>query len=467
MDVASRVTLVDGYSRASQARSSQNEKKHSKVTMLAQAPPKVGDVIDGRYALNRLLGEGAEGMVFEAVQLFTDQRVAIKVLRLGTSPSDIEQQRARLRCEARVLGKLRHPNVVSILDANLAANSPFLVLELLEGRTLDGLIAARGRLEVVEAVNVLLQVGAAVAFAHKCGVMHRDVKPSNVIVAIDQVVGERVKLVDFGTSKCTDRDGLVTAVGALVGTPAYMAPEQLMACPDIDARVDVYSLGAVLFECLTGRVVHEGNYAQIVRAAFSGESPSIAALSPTLSPALARVVQRAISHDREQRQATVAQLIEELRLACPEATGKTTFLRRQDDAARRRFARAPFSGPAHLVLAGGAIDGQVQDVSEGGMLFLALSACDVDQRGEIRFTLPIEGLVATCPVHVRWVRGAERVGDDRPRIMGLEFIDAPDELRRSIGRYVALMSGVETPVRIDGRPKSHHPSTNADASRRP
>ncbi|HEY2366618.1 MAG TPA: serine/threonine-protein kinase, partial [Polyangiaceae bacterium] len=279
-------------------------------------------MLDGRYELRRVLGQGAEGTVFEAVHRFTGQRVAVKVaacqLLEGT-----DWKKVRLLREARALGQMRHPNIVTTTDAGVADGFPFVALELLEGRSLEGLLMTRGRFAIADAVAAALQVCEALKSAHSVGVLHRDVKPANVIV-VREGERERVKLVDFGTSKPTDPGAeKLTAAGALVGTPSYMAPEQLMA-QDVDEGADIYAVGAMLFECLTGAVPYEGAYPRVLMAACSAEPPpSVRLVRPQIEASLEGVIGKALAKKRHERFATVAELAIALRRACPQIDGFT------------------------------------------------------------------------------------------------------------------------------------------------
>jgi serine/threonine protein kinase len=399
----------------------------------------LGDVVDGRYELRRLLGSGAEGIVFEAVHRFTAQRLAIKISSPSRGDTQGRQRRARMLREATVLGRLRHPNIVAVFDARIEGDPSFLVLELLEGRTLESLLAARGTLEPTEAVRAILPACHALSFAHQRKALHRDLKPSNILVAQDAVVGETVKIVDFGASLVEEEPGQakLTATDAIVGTPSYMAPEQLVGEADLDNRVDVYSIGAVLFECISGRLVRPGNYKQILHSTYTAPPPLLRDHAPSVSPALARVVQRAISTDRNERQASASLLADELRLACPDAIGRTTLLESHAAESRRRFLRANYASPVRVIAADGTtIDGRSQDISESGMLFQGARVGAPGDVVVVRFSLPVEGKVASCRAHVRWVSGA-----GRPlQVMGLEFADIATNVRASIARYVALMA---------------------------
>ena len=234
---------------------------------------KVGDVVGDRYELRRELGQGAGGMVFEALHRFTHRSTAVKVVSPDVPRSLVAEQNARLIREARALAAVRHPGIVEVLDGGvLPDGSPFIVLEMLDGRTLEGLIAARGKLSREDAVAVGLQLCDSLDALHRAGVVHRDLKPGNVFVVRDRDGIERLKLLDFGIAqvKGTEQDKL-TGIGALIGTPAYMSPEQLLAI-DVDHRADVYALGVTLFECLTGRLPYEGNYQAVLLQANNFQS---------------------------------------------------------------------------------------------------------------------------------------------------------------------------------------------------
>jgi serine/threonine protein kinase len=404
------------------------------------------DLIDGRYHLKRLLGHGAEGLVYEAAHRYTGQRVALKI----GAPAAGAEQRARMLREARVLGSIRHPGVVMIHDAGEASTAPYrgpyLALELLEGRTVEGLLAARGTLAPVDAVSLVIQACEAVAAAHRVGVVHRDLKPSNMIVVRGPVAAEQsdqLKLFDFGVSKDGRQEGSkLTGAGMPVGTPAYMSPEQLLADESVDERADVWAFGAILFEAVTGRVPFTGNYPAILRAVCNDDpAPMARDLCEELAPALNAVIARAMSKDRQRRPASVMDLVDQLRSACPQATGRISLLGGPGPATtRRRFVRAEYNTPARLTLADGSeLDGRTEDISEGGLLFVAREPRQPGQLTRIRFALPIVGKVVTCDAQLRWVRAARAHQPEGPRAFGLEFVDLDLGVARTIDRFVSLM----------------------------
>lgn len=211
----------------------------------------------GRYRIVRLIGEGGMGAVYEAIHPGLKKRVAVKVLL----PRIAESQEARVRFlrEGEAASRINHPHVVSVFDVGEDDGAPYLVMEYLEGQTLDVFLAARGALELVEAAALFLPIMAAVASGHECGVVHRDLKPQNIFVAQGRW-GELVpKVLDFGVSKLIDHDGPpVTRTQTMLGTACYMSPEQARGARHVEARSDQFALGLILYEMLTGRRAYRG-----------------------------------------------------------------------------------------------------------------------------------------------------------------------------------------------------------------
>jgi serine/threonine protein kinase len=344
----------------------------------------------------------------------------------------------RLLREAHGLSELRHPGIVNVLDAGITTDgAAYLAMELLEGKTVDALVSARGRLPLVDALIATIELCETVATAHARGVLHRDIKPSNVFVVRAPNEGERTKLLDFGTSKAAPIvDTKLTDEGSVVGTPAYMAPEQLMAAGDLDARADVYSLGALLYECLAGRTVYPGNYAAVVRAAYSTD-PVPAMRAPGVDAALEQVIVKALAKDRASRYASTTELADALRPFVP-AGAVLRLLQSAADTQRRRHERAPFLAPVSLRdkdQQAAPIDGRCEDISESGMLFLSRDECVASREYELRFGAPVSGRVTSFRARAQWVRARPAGG----WAVGLEFIDPPKELVNDISVFVRLM----------------------------
>jgi serine/threonine-protein kinase len=205
----------------------------------------------GNYQITEELGRGGMAVVYRAYQPSLNRHVAIKVLppQLSFDPQFVE----RFQREARAAARLRHPNIVVIHDVGEQDGNYYIVMEYLEGRTLNQLIEQEGPLSPQRAAHIIDQVAAALDYAHQQGVVHRDVKPANIFVGKD----DRVTLTDFGIAKAATDAEQLTRTGMLMGTPEYMAPEQAEGS-NVDHRTDLYSLGIVLYQMLVGRVPFRG-----------------------------------------------------------------------------------------------------------------------------------------------------------------------------------------------------------------
>jgi serine/threonine-protein kinase len=262
-------------------------------------------VLGGKYTVVRKLGEGAMGVVYEATHVRLRQRLAVKVLRPDLQ--DQEELLARFEREARITAQLRSIHTARVVDVDTTdAGAPYLVMEYLEGRDLAAELYETGGLAVPEAVDIALQIASAMQEAHENGVVHRDIKPANLFVC--RAGGRRVmKVLDFGVSDDGDREGRITH-GDGVGTPCYAAPEQLLDAAMADARSDVYSLGSVLYEMLSGRPPFEGSATLVVARVLSQPRPPLGRLRQGLPPGLERIVMKAIERDPDARFPTMLAL---------------------------------------------------------------------------------------------------------------------------------------------------------------
>jgi serine/threonine protein kinase len=262
----------------------------------------------GVYRIVRLLGEGGMGAVYEARQEPLERRVALKTLHADHAKS--KEFIARFFNEAKVLSRLEHPSLVQVSDFGHAADgTAYLVMEYLRGQSLGGRIrdlSERGeRLPVETALHVCVQVADVLAMAHEQGIVHRDLKPENLMLVGDPVApgGERVKVLDFGIAKLTDdRGGVKTATDQVMGTPAYMSPEQCAGAGGVDAQTDVYALGCVLYELLAGRTpfVADGPGRLIGMHLFQ-EPPTLLSVAPQVPTEIAELVHRMLRKDKTQR----------------------------------------------------------------------------------------------------------------------------------------------------------------------
>lgn len=279
----------------------------------------LGQVLDGRYRVLRPLDRGGMGTVFVGQQLNVDRPVAIKVMH--TDDALDQKMVARFRSEAQIISTLRHPNTLKLIDSGtLPDGRLYLVTELLSGEPLSRVLK-RGPLSVSRTLELLRAICLSLAEAHARGVIHRDLKPGNIF--LEQVGAEEVvKVLDFGIAKVSaapGRDGHETARGTLMGTPAYLSPEQAYGRP-VDPRTDLYSLGVVAYQCLTGKLPFGGEPISQIAAHAEDPPPSfkaIGALQVVPAPVEA-LVMRLLSKDPAARPSSAAALAEELEaLATP------------------------------------------------------------------------------------------------------------------------------------------------------
>ena len=260
----------------------------------------VGSVIGGRYRLLRQVGEGAMAAIWEAEHMTLGRSVAVKFLHtVGPPQSDASQRFVR---EARVAAAIKHRNVVDIIDFGLTDGDhrPFMVMELLEGQTLNDYLATRGRLSVPDAARLVSDVLRGLAAVHDAGIVHRDLKPDNIFLVRDED-GPFPKLLDFGLSRRVGR-GDMTAEGIILGTPDYMSPEQAQGQRHIDARTDIYSMGVIFYELVTGQMPFDGSsLAELLSRVVDGKYVPLTDRFPDAPPLLVDILERAMHKDRARR----------------------------------------------------------------------------------------------------------------------------------------------------------------------
>jgi eukaryotic-like serine/threonine-protein kinase len=250
----------------------------------------VGRVIADRYKILALLGEGGMGAVYVAEHLPVGRKVAVK--RLHPELASDEKAIARLQREARAAGATGHEHVVEILDLGFADDgAPFLVMEYLRGRSLAQQLREEPRLEPIRACRLAGQVLCALEAVHARGIVHRDLKPDNIILTRRRGDPEFVKVVDFGISKVRPDEGEatmhLTRTGVMLGTPYYMSPEQARGMKALDHRLDLFALGVILYEALSGQLPFSGeNYHQLLQSILTGRHEPLSTFAPALPPAL-------------------------------------------------------------------------------------------------------------------------------------------------------------------------------------
>jgi serine/threonine-protein kinase len=261
----------------------------------------------GRYQIVRLVGEGGMGAVYEASDSRLCRKVALKVL--SSSLKGKHKAAKRFTIEAQAAARLVHPNVVRVYDFDVACDVPYLAMEFLEGRTLAGAIAA-GPLDGTRVADIMLGVCAGVYAAHQAGIVHRDLKPSNIFLSVDWDGREKARVLDFGISKVGGISSSdLTQTGDIVGTSQYLSPEQATGQRHVTERSDQYSLGVVMYECLTQRTPQQGlAMYDLLRAVAEGRYPRLAELRPDLPSTFAAIVARAMSLRPQERFSSVYEL---------------------------------------------------------------------------------------------------------------------------------------------------------------
>jgi serine/threonine-protein kinase len=282
--------------------------KHAAVTL----PP--GTLLAGKFRIERRLGAGAMGAVYAIVHEFTHHRRALKLLH--PEARLVPDLVSRFLDEASAAGRVGNAHLVETFDAGvLPTGEPYVVMELLEGETLGALLKRERPLSVERSAEIVAQAAQGIDAANRAGIIHRDLKPENLFVTATPT-GPFVKVLDFGVSKFTTASGIslhATQTGALYGSPAYMSPEQLRADSDVDARVDVFGLGVVLFESLTGALPYDAPDLLALRArVLTGRPTRIETLRPEVPRELAKVVHRAIAQRRDERFASAREFAEAL-----------------------------------------------------------------------------------------------------------------------------------------------------------
>ncbi|MFO0557995.1 MAG: serine/threonine-protein kinase [Polyangiales bacterium] len=265
-----------------------------------------GTVLVGKFSITRAIGRGGMGTVYEGQQIALRRRVAIKTLNPELARS--KDLHARFVREGELAARIRHPNVIEVIDVGEHEATPFLVLEFLEGEDLSQRLGRLGRLSVNECADLLLPVCAAIATAHEMGVVHRDLKPENIFLLTPARGPVIPKVVDFGISKLVDgatrtpSNIKLTAEGAILGTPLYLAPEVAGGAQQLDAKSDQYTFGVILYECVTGRrPFNASNLADLVGQILLGRCERPGALVEGLDPDFEAVIVRAMSKEKSAR----------------------------------------------------------------------------------------------------------------------------------------------------------------------
>lgn len=263
----------------------------------------------GRYELLAEIGQGAMGVVYKAIDPLIDRTVAIKTINLNLSKEELADFEERFNREAKTAGRLNHPNIVTIYDVGRSGHIAFMAMEYLEGRELKDIIASGETLPLDRAAEIIAQVADGLAFAHENGTVHRDIKPANIMV----LSNGSVKITDFGIAKMSSSSR--TQIGIVLGSPKYMSPEQIVGKP-VDGRSDIFSLGAVLYELVTGKSAFGGedNTLTTIMYRVLNEMPQLpGSINPSIPGAFDYIIARALAKEPDKRYQSAREMANDLR----------------------------------------------------------------------------------------------------------------------------------------------------------
>lgn len=309
-------------------------------------PSPAGALFAQRFEIEKQIGSGGMSFVYAALDRERDQRVALKVIRLPEKKRELGLE--RFRRETETLQRLVHPGVVAIYDCGVDGGvTPWISMELLEGETLREKVERLGALELDALLPIIETTSEALQLAHSKGVVHRDLKPDNLYLPRNRD-DSRVKIIDFGLSLSTDAKKL-TQTGSVVGTPRYMAPEQIMSAHSTDPRVDVYSLGVIAYEALAGKSPFvASDHGQLLGAIIQGRMEPLGALRPDLPDDIVRVIERATAPEPGDRYESPVAFAEALRKAADGRPVTYREIRRPDRSSRPSYPSSP-SSPGTLL----------------------------------------------------------------------------------------------------------------------
>lgn len=276
----------------------------------------------GRYKILDVVGRGAMGVVYKAIDPAIDRVVAIKTISLSLTNDDLAEYEARFQQEVKAAGRFNHPNIVTIYDVGRTEQLAYMAMEFLDGRELKDLLASGERLDIDMTVELMLQVADGLAFAHERDIVHRDIKPSNIMV-INLPSGVLAKITDFGIARMP-ASAVRTQTGVVLGSPRYMSPEQVVG-KQLDHRSDIFSLGVVLYETLTGKAPFDGdNLSAIMYATVNKHPEPPSTLNAATPKLLDLIIAKALAKSVEDRYATMREFAADLRQVRHQLSGGGT-----------------------------------------------------------------------------------------------------------------------------------------------
>ncbi len=295
----------------------------------------------GRYEIISELGQGAMGLVYKARDPLIDRIVAIKTINLNQATDEREEYEGRFYQEARAAGRLSHHNIVTIYDVGKSGDVAYIAMEFLQGRELRDLLNEKPMLPVDQVLDIVIQVAQGLGYAHEHGIVHRDVKPSNIMIAKDG----HVKITDFGIARMASA-AVRTQTGMVLGSPKYMSPEQVMG-KLADQRSDIFSLGIMLYEMLTGRAPFAGeNVNAIMYQTLNAVPPSPSSLNPAVPEMLNFIVAKALAKKLDDRYQSARELADDLRTCCDSLPRDVGEGAKMPSSPAVKPAEGPAAGPS-------------------------------------------------------------------------------------------------------------------------
>jgi serine/threonine-protein kinase len=293
----------------------------------------------GRYEILSELGQGAMGVVYKATDPLIDRVVAIKTINLGLAQEEKEEYEARFYQEAKAAGRLSHPNIVTIYDVGKSGDVAYIAMEFLQGREIRDVLDDGEKLPVAQVLDIVSQVALGLAYAHEHGIVHRDVKPSNIMMIRDG----HVKITDFGIARM-ESAAVRTQTGMVLGSPKYMSPEQVMG-KLIDQRSDIFSLGVMLYEMLTGKAPFVGeNVNAIMYQTLNGVPPPPSTVNPDVPDMLNFIVAKALAKSLDDRYQSAKDMANDLR-ACRDSLPRSSEAVAVSKSASATAAALPDAAP--------------------------------------------------------------------------------------------------------------------------
>ena len=271
----------------------------------------------GRYEILSELGQGAMGVVYKAIDPLIERTVAIKTIKLDLSKDELDNFEERFYREAKSAGRLNHPNIVTIYDIGKSQDSAYMAMEFMEGRLLREILDAHTALSIDKIIEITAQIADGLAYAHENDVVHRDIKPANIMLVRDDVA----KIMDFGIAQMPS--GARTLAGTVLGSPKYMSPEQIVG-KTLDGRTDIFALGVILYEMLTGEPAFDGDNINTIMYRIINETPpSPKSIAPRIPEVFNHIIAKALAKDPDERYQSAGEMANALRNYKNTATLKT------------------------------------------------------------------------------------------------------------------------------------------------